>query len=81
MKATSASALTPRKSKPRKRAVLGSDIAYLLEFWAVASGDPVFGQAAAPPTSVMNVRRLIQSPRRRARAASAALRARAPWRS
>jgi hypothetical protein len=45
MKATSASALTPRKSKPRKRAVLGSDIAYLLEFWAVSSGDPVFGQA------------------------------------
>ena len=46
MKSTSASAVTPRKSKPRKREpVLGSDIAYLLEFWAVSSGDPVFGQA------------------------------------
>jgi hypothetical protein len=63
VKSTSASAVTPLKSKPRKREpVLGSDIAYLLEFWAASSGDPVFGQAAAPPTSVMNSRRLIGIP-------------------
>ena len=37
--------------------------------------------AAAPPSSVMNSRRFIRSPRRRARAASAAPRARVPWRS
>ena len=37
--------------------------------------------AAAPPSSVMNSRRFIRSPRRRARAASAARRGRAPWRS
>ena len=37
--------------------------------------------AAAPPSSVMNSRLLIQSPRRRGRAASAARRARALWRS
>ena len=37
--------------------------------------------AAAPPSSVMNSRRIIRSPRRRARAGSAARRGRAPWRS
>ena len=37
--------------------------------------------AAAPPSSVMNSRRLIRSPRRRWRAASAARRGRASWRS
>ena len=37
--------------------------------------------AAAPPSSVMNSRRFIRSPRRRGRAASAARRGRAPWRS
>ena len=36
---------------------------------------------AAPPRSVMNSRRFIRSPRRRGRAASAARRGRAPWRS
>ena len=36
---------------------------------------------AAPPSSVMNSRRFIRSPRQRGRAASAALRGRAPWRS
>ena len=39
------------------------------------------GHAAAPPSSVMNSRRFIRSPRRRGRAASAARRGRAPWRS
>ena len=38
-------------------------------------------RAAAPPSSVMNSRRLIRSPRRRGQAASAARRGRAPWRS
>ena len=37
--------------------------------------------AAAPPSSVMNSRRFIRSPRRRGRAASAARRGRALWRS
>ena len=37
--------------------------------------------AAAPPSSVMKSRRFIQSPRRRGRAASAARRCRALWRS
>ena len=37
--------------------------------------------AAAPPSSVMNSRRFIRSPRRRGRAATAARRGRAPWRS
>ena len=41
-----------------------------------ASGQP----AAAPPSSVMNSRRFIRSPRRRGRAALAARRGRAPWR-
>ena len=36
---------------------------------------------APPPSSDMNSRRVIRSPRRRGRAASAALRGRAPWRS
>ena len=35
--------------------------------------------AAAPPSSVMNLRLFIRSPRRRWRAAAAALRGRAPW--
>ena len=39
------------------------------------------GHAAAPPTSVMNSRRLTRSPRRRGRAAWAKFRGRAPWRS
>src|SRR5262249_34586823 len=39
------------------------------------------GQAAAPPRSVMNARRLIRSPRLRERAAAAALRGPAFWRS
>jgi len=40
------------------------------------------GQQPRPPSSVMNSRRLIiRSPRRRGRAASAALRGGAPWRS
>jgi len=39
------------------------------------------GHAATPPISVMNSRRLIQSPRRRGRAVSVARRGRAPWRS
>jgi hypothetical protein len=38
------------------------------------------GQAtAAPPNRVMNSRRLIRSPRRRARAAQVARSVRAPW--
>src|SRR5262249_14189350 len=37
--------------------------------------------AAAPPRSVMNVRRFTRSPRRRGREASAEFRGRAPWRS
>ena len=37
------------------------------------------GHAAAPPSSVMNSRRLTRSPRRRGQAASAALGDRAPW--
>ena len=36
---------------------------------------------AAPPSSVMNSRRFIRSPRRRGRAATAGFRGRAPWRS
>src|SRR6516225_7273199 len=39
------------------------------------------GHAAAPPMTLMNARRFIRSPRRRGRAASAALRGRARWRS
>ena len=35
--------------------------------------------AVAPPSSVMNFRRVIRSPHRRGRAASAALRGRVPW--
>ena len=52
---------------------------------ATATIPIVFATAAAPPSSVMNSRRfnvaVIRSPRRRERAASAALRGRAPWRS
>src|SRR5215510_15562549 len=36
--------------------------------------------AAAPPSSVMNARRFIRSPRRRARAVSGEFLVRAPWR-
>jgi hypothetical protein len=39
------------------------------------------GHAAAPPTSVMNSRRFIRSPRRRAAEEIKARRYRAPWRS
>ena len=39
------------------------------------------GHAAAPPSSVMNSRRLIRSPRRRGRATIVVPRGRAPWRS
>ena len=38
-------------------------------------------RCATPPSSVMNSRRFIRSPRRRGRAATAALRGPAPWRS
>ena len=38
-------------------------------------------RAAAPPSSVMNSRRFIRSPRRRGRAESVEFRGRAPWRS
>jgi hypothetical protein len=41
-----------------------------------ASGHP----AAAPPSTLMNSRRFIRLPRRRARAASVEFRGRAPWR-
>jgi len=37
------------------------------------------GHAAAPPSSAMNLRLFIQSPRRRGRAKSAGFRGRAPW--
>src|SRR5262249_8732069 len=39
------------------------------------------GHAAAPPSSDMNARRFIRSPRLHGRARSPALRGRAPWRS
>jgi hypothetical protein len=42
-------------------------------------GDVGFDVTAAPPSSDMNSRRFIRSPRRRARAASAALRGRLLW--
>src|SRR5262245_20690227 len=79
------------------QAVTNADTRYTVSAEVLASRKPITGidgrcaraasgqVAAAPPSSVMNVRRCIfavtQSPRRRGQGASAALRGRVPWRS
>ena len=54
---------------------------YELSAGAAARAPPAATPTAAPPSSVMNSRRFIRSPRRRGRAAWSELRGRAPWRS
>ena len=67
------------QDRPRLRAYEYADAPHPLRLLRARRQRP---RAAAPPSSVMNSRRLIiRSPRRRGRAASAARRGRAPWRS